>query len=401
MHDDQPSTPRTTSPGRGRLPERQSGRKLGMPSSGIVQATWMTCRCKRAPSTEVGGSGTQRILGSLRKPGTQGRRVACGVRRRCSVRWARSALLPGRALGSAAASVDPQLRRCPNRKARSWWAAVVRDGKSRRQPTRGPISVEESRQPSRPRRLAGNRQFAQLVIGAMTLAKALGSMPISPGYPRLRPPVRKPLLIACCLLAGLAGCRPGAEPRDRPLSTGTPIVQPACDPDLELRVHRSQEDYRVRGNSLEELRTSMAPNRFRDSAGMAWDAFTWWQVQWSYPFIERIGSCALGREHVSVEIRIHLPRWDPPPDADPQLVTSWNKYLAALEAHEEGHVQIALAAACEIRDVLRTLEAQSDCDRMEREADRATQAVIDRYHELEERFDIETNHGASDGAVLP
>jgi predicted secreted Zn-dependent protease len=38
---------------------------------------------------------------------------------------------------------------------------------------------------------------------------------------------------------------------------------------------------------------------------------------------------------------------------------------------------------------------------MEREADRVTQEVVGRYHELEERYDLETNHGASDGAVFP
>jgi hypothetical protein len=27
--------------------------------------------------------------------------------------------------------------------------------------------------------------------------------------------------------------------------------------------------------------------------------------------------------------------------------------------------------------------------------------VIDRYHDLEVRYDLETDHGAADGAVLP
>jgi len=209
------------------------------------------------------------------------------------------------------------------------------------------------------------------------------------------------VIIGFGLLAGLAACAPLPMDTASPVPERTPLVLPECEPQQDLRVRRSRVTYRVHGSNLEELRESFEPQRYRDASGMAWDAYTWWEVRWSYPFIERIGTCALGREQVSVEIRIHLPRWEPPTDADPELVTSWDDYLAALEAHEEGHAQIALAAACEIRNVLRTLKAQSDCDRMELEADRATQEVIDRYREFEERFDFETNHGASDGAILP
>jgi len=157
----------------------------------------------------------------------------------------------------------------------------------------------------------------------------------------------------------------------------------------------------VRGNSLDELRASIAPQRYRDPSGNAWDAFTSWEIRWSYPFVDRIDACALGRERVLVDIRMHLPRWDPPSEADPELVGIWRRYSTALEAHEEGHAQIALAAACEVRQELRSLEPRPDCARMELAADQATQAVIDRYHELELRYDLETDHGATDAAVLP
>ncbi len=209
------------------------------------------------------------------------------------------------------------------------------------------------------------------------------------------------LLLGLGLLAGLGACRPYTEPADLALPTSTPLVQPACDPKLDLLVRRSRETYRVRGNSLDEIRASIAPQRYRDPSGQAWDAFTSWEIRWSYPFVERIDACALGRERVRVDIRMHLPRWDPPSEADPELVGTWRRYITALEAHEEGHAQIALAAACEVRQELRSLEPQPDCDRLELAADRSTQAVIDRYHELELRYDLDTDHGATDGAVLP
>lgn len=203
------------------------------------------------------------------------------------------------------------------------------------------------------------------------------------------------------MLSCMAACRPMSEASVTPLPGSTPLVQPACDPQLDLELRRTRETYHVRGSTLDELRASLEPQRYRDSSGLAWDAYTWWEVRWSYPLVERIDSCAIGREQVTVGIRMHLPRWEPPSGADPELAAAWTHYITALEAHEEGHAQIALAAACEVRQVLRSLEPQPDCVLMELAADRATQAVMDRYHELEVQYDRETDHGAAEGAVLP
>ncbi len=209
------------------------------------------------------------------------------------------------------------------------------------------------------------------------------------------------LIAGCGMLSGMAACQPMPEVGATPRPGSTPLVQPVCDPQLDLVVRRTRETYRVRGNTLDELSASIEPQRYRDSSGMAWDAYTWWEVRWSYPFVERIDSCALGGEQVRVDIRMHLPRWEPPSGADPELASTWTHYITALEAHEEGHAQIALAAACEVRQVLRSLEPQPDCVRMELAADQATQVVIDRYHDLEVQYDLETDHGATEGAVLP
>lgn len=209
------------------------------------------------------------------------------------------------------------------------------------------------------------------------------------------------LLVVGVGLFGMAGCRPLPVRDLAPLATATPLVRLACDPEADLVVRRSRETYRVRGSTLAELHESMAPQRFRDPGGMAWDAYTSWEVRWSYPLVRETDSCSLGEAQVRVDLRIQLPRWDPPAEADPDLIALWDGYLRALEAHEEGHAQLALAAACEVQQVLHSLGPQPDCERMELAADRATQAVIDRYHDLEVRYDLETDHGAADGAVLP
>ena len=209
------------------------------------------------------------------------------------------------------------------------------------------------------------------------------------------------LLVLGVGLSGMAGCWPPPARDLASLATATPLVHLVCDPEADLVVRRSREAYRVRGNTLAELHESMEPHRFRDPSGMAWDAYTSWEVRWSYPFVREADSCSLGETLVLVDLHMQVPRWDSPADADPDLIGLWGGYIRALEAHEEGHAQLALAAACEVQQVLRSLEPQPDCERMELAADQVTQTVIDRYHDLEVRYDLETDHGVADGAMLP
>ncbi|MCJ7512080.1 MAG: DUF922 domain-containing Zn-dependent protease [Anaerolineales bacterium] len=179
------------------------------------------------------------------------------------------------------------------------------------------------------------------------------------------------------------------------------MIQPGCDPARDLDLARWRRDYRVRGVTLDQLQASMALHRPTDEAGMKWDAVTTWDVRWTYPYVEQERVCQIGEPEVAVDISMQLPLWNPPREADPAQVEDWRRFIRALETHEEGHAQIAIAAACEVRHVLMDLPAQTHCDALELSADRVTQVVIYKYRGQEASYDSVTGHGETQGALLP
>ena len=79
-------------------------------------------------------------------------------------------------------------------------------------------------------------------------------------------------------------------------------------------------------------------------------------MQWAWRTEpSRLGNCSIRDVVVTVNAQITLPRWTPPADTEPGLVTEWKRFLTALEVHEAGHKDISARAGREIRERLRGL----------------------------------------------
>jgi len=62
------------------------------------------------------------------------------------------------------------------------------------------------------------------------------------------------------------------------------------------------------------------------------DGYTRWSMSWTFGMNTDATGCIASSVTVDLDIRMTLPRWDTPPGANPQLITRWNRYLAALHA---------------------------------------------------------------------
>jgi predicted secreted Zn-dependent protease len=85
-------------------------------------------------------------------------------------------------------------------------------------------------------------------------------------------------------------------------------------------------------------------------------------------------SCSIREVSVSVNAQITLPRWTPPADTEPGLVTEWNRFLNALETHEAGHKDISAKAAKAIIARLRGLSAP--CSMLGTRANDVAQSIV-------------------------
>ena len=150
--------------------------------------------------------------------------------------------------------------------------------------------------------------------------------------------------------------------------------------------------YDITGTTAAALRASMDAQGPVDSSGRRNDAFTTWNIDWTWP-LNPDSSCILSGATINTTITVTFPRWLPPPGAPGSVVERWNTYESALVTHESGHVSFIVATAA---DVLAAIMGASCAT-----AEAAAQAVVTRIRQHDLDYDEETNHGATQGARFP
>ncbi|MGK7924173.1 MAG: DUF922 domain-containing protein [Spirulina sp.] len=95
-----------------------------------------------------------------------------------------------------------------------------------------------------------------------------------------------------------------------------------------------------------------------------------WQVWWTYQYLTTANGCYINPETLEVKVKgvIRMPRWNPPPDTSPSLIQRWQNYVAAVQQHENQHIQHGLEAGQMIREELPKLTAAT-CNQLETQAD--------------------------------
>jgi predicted secreted Zn-dependent protease len=138
--------------------------------------------------------------------------------------------------------------------------------------------------------------------------------------------------------------------------------------------------YTVTGSTANEIRNSINNNR-----PGSYDGWAQWYFSWS--------GCQDGGVQVNYTITVDFPQWSPPANLSGTLVQSWNRYINALALHEQGHVDLVMAAVPNFIDTLQNV----DCD----EINATANAMLADINEANVQYDEETNHGATQGAIFP
>lgn len=193
---------------------------------------------------------------------------------------------------------------------------------------------------------------------------------------------RRPLAGAAVALL-LAGC------------VATPERAPG-----KIRTDAGEVFYDVAGLSAEELYVQMRAKGVR-KAGVTFFGEYRWDLSWEVNYVAAwTGVCRPAEVRVKLDTQTILPRWQPPADASPTLQAQWNRFVTALRSHQKGHAELAQRAADEVKETLQTFEP-TKCGTIKGEAERRAQALLDRYREADDKYDRDTRHGLSQGAVWP
>lgn len=160
----------------------------------------------------------------------------------------------------------------------------------------------------------------------------------------------------------------------------------------QVQTHTDITYYDVSGDNVTALRAQLDRLSPADGSGARYDAYTTWHIAWSWP-VTADGTCRLRAATVSVGITLRLPRWLPPAGAPAWLVHDWQRYVAALQTHEQGHLDLVERSA---PSVLAAIQGASCAT-----AGAAAHAVSARIQQLNDAYDAATDHGATQGARFP
>lgn len=158
--------------------------------------------------------------------------------------------------------------------------------------------------------------------------------------------------------------------------------------------------YDVAGDSARTLRQDL-DRKGPLEHGKRLDARTLWQVAWKYDYAPAGNGCKFTQFSASLNGTIELPRWDHTGFVPGPLRRDWKRYLAALKVHEDGHYAHGVAAQKEIQALGQSFEIAGSCTTIAKTFNDEATAIMDKYAALDLKYDHDTGHGKSQGAIFP
>lgn len=163
-------------------------------------------------------------------------------------------------------------------------------------------------------------------------------------------------------------------------------------PELAALPNTTLVGYPVGGRDPRAVRAAINSGR-PSEGGRRFDGRTTWRyaTRWR---TNGAGRCDPASAEVTYTITITLPDLTDRSRLSARDRAGWDRYFAALVRHEGNHARIAIRGAEEMRAAMR---ATSDCDSLQAAARRVEAAIA----EANLRYDEQTQHGRTEGAVYP
>ncbi|NJK35047.1 MAG: DUF922 domain-containing Zn-dependent protease [Oscillatoriales cyanobacterium SM2_2_1] len=161
--------------------------------------------------------------------------------------------------------------------------------------------------------------------------------------------------------------------------------------------------YPVYGTTISAIRQSMTDNSPIVDRGNRFDGFTRWNINWRYSYSPVDGVCRVNPRDVSVTAKVTftMPKWQDAKRSSPAVGDRWNRFIRALQRHEDGHRDHGIRASQDIFRALQRVVIPSDCGGMQETANATARAIIARYNQADLDYDRRTGHGRTQGAQFP
>jgi predicted secreted Zn-dependent protease len=159
--------------------------------------------------------------------------------------------------------------------------------------------------------------------------------------------------------------------------------------------------YDVVGETAAAIRANIngSAARPRDTAGVAHDATTTWRYRLTWSTISTPEGCRAANITPSLTIDYIFPRWVNNDSPTSPLATRWAAYVSALIVHEQGHQDLSVVTTADAISRLKGVVAP--CVEFQSAAQAQIDAATDAGRQRERDYDLQTRHGATQGATFP
>ncbi len=199
---------------------------------------------------------------------------------------------------------------------------------------------------------------------------------------------------------GFVAFSPGEESSNCPVSTPFKIAQPIDLTDQPLGFHVITEDpqyYTIFGTKFSSLQNQIV--RCRSIEG-DFDPIknVWYQTKYRYYETSK-DQCKLKDVVVAVRVATLYPDLEPTIKVIPKLMDRWNPYIKAFEAHQKIHKDISVQFGQYLYDGLVSFP-DTPCDKIKDQVTVFFDQKRREHASAHERYDIETDHGKTEGVKL-
>ncbi len=182
---------------------------------------------------------------------------------------------------------------------------------------------------------------------------------------------------------------------------GNSIASRKVNKIVPTRVNEKYVYYDVCGLCEKDLQCDLKNKCIKWTDGKKYDSMTSWKMKRHYDRNNTAGACSVEAFTITVEVVFRLPRWEHTDAAPTALVDKWDRYMKNLVTHENGHRDLAVAAAADISRDVAELAPIWTCAELDRRIDDLSRIRMNKLVEEQKEYDIKTEHGRMQGAVFP
>lgn len=169
---------------------------------------------------------------------------------------------------------------------------------------------------------------------------------------------------------------------------------------LDIKI--TEEYYPITGTTVRELYDFLinkGPTLETGHKGVA-------NCQMGYEWIphvssnKKLGVCRMDNVELQGKIICTYPKWNSPTSATQQDINKWNAFLEKVRFHEQGHIDVAKKSLNSFYAQLQEISTKPTCDEIREEVIRMGHEMIEKANKEDLDYDLQTQHGETQGAVL-